>query len=167
MKPIWWEWVRSLIKPIINGPLNPPISADAKNIPAAVPIFWGPISSWSIRINVDNGIKALFTENIKKIEKINLTPEKNAIPKEAIALIRSMYIIAFFLLPFLNREVINSKDIKLTIVLIEVIYPAFVILKFLSIRTDGAHAPKEWLMKKKIIDRSIIIFTVFILINSL
>ena len=41
-----------------------------------------------------------------------MIPEKNAIPKEAIALIRSMYIIAFFLLPFLNREVINSKDIK-------------------------------------------------------
>ena len=28
-----------------------------------------------------------------------MIPEKNAIPKEAIALIRSMYIIAFFLLP--------------------------------------------------------------------
>ena len=108
-----------------------------------------------------------MTENIKKIDKINFKPEKNAIPKEARALIRSIYMIAFFLLPFLNNEVINSKDIKLMIVLIEVIYPALVILKFLSINTDGAHAPKEWLMKKKIIDRSIIIFTVCILIHYL
>ena len=92
---------------------------------------------------MDNGINALFTENIKKIEKINLNPEKNAIPKDATELIRSIYIIAFFLLPFLNTEVINIKDIKLIIVLIEVIYPALVILKFLSIKTDGAHAPKE------------------------
>ena len=84
-----------------------------------------------------------MTENIKKIDKINFKPEKNAIPKEARALIRSIYMIAFFLLPFLNNEVINSKDIKLMIVLIEVIYPALVILKFLSINTDGAHAPKE------------------------
>jgi hypothetical protein len=92
---------------------------------------------------VDNGISDLFTENIKKIEKINLNPEKNAIPKDANELIRSIYIIAFFLLPFLNIEVINIKDIKLIIVLIEVIYPALVILKFLSIKTDGVHAPKE------------------------
>ncbi|GIT12309.1 MAG: hypothetical protein CM1200mP33_4950 [Chloroflexota bacterium] len=39
----------------------------------------------------------------------------------------------------------KSKDIKLMIVLIEVIYPALVILKFLSINTDGAHAPRNGL----------------------
>ena len=59
------------------------------------------------------------------------------------------------------------RDSKLIIVQIEVIYPAWVMLKFLSISMEGAHAPIEWFMKKKIIDNAIIVLTVLILNNSL